>query len=423
VTADGRIRPHTRFFARLSSRVRFFEINRASSTPGALRNDRPIHSAPECRRGEHCSASHVMTRIRVLVVEDSPTIRHRLVEVLRADPEIDVIGDADDGRRAIELCQSLRPDVITLDMMLPVMTGLAATEYIMAYCPTPILIVSASTNRGELFRTYDALAAGAVDVLDKPTGDEIDDAWERRFLATVKLVSRIKVITHVRGKLRSTPPAHEIGSGRTPAAAGGPNEPRAACSLVALGASTGGPAAIVEILRALPPTFRLPILLVLHIGEPFGAAFADWLDGTSPLRVAYARDGEELPEAGRGRVVMAPPDRHLVLKEGRLRLTRNPERHSCRPSVDELFESLACEAADRCTACLLTGMGRDGAAGLLALRRAGAATIAQDEATSVVFGMPREAILLGAAQQVLALGDIAPALARAAAGAWPRGPA
>ncbi len=362
-----------------------------------------------------------MTRIRVLVIEDSITIRQRLIEVLSADPEIDVIGDADDGRKAIELCQSLRPDVITLDMMLPVMTGLAATEYIMAYCPTPILIVSASTNRGELFRTYDALAAGAVDVLDKPTGEEVEDGWERRFVSTVKLVSRIKVITHVRGKLRSTPPASETASGHAAEEAVGPEEDRfAGRSLVALGASTGGPAAIVEILRALPPSFPLPILLVLHIGEPFGTAFADWLDGTSPLRVAYARDGEELPRPGRGRVLMAPPDRHLVVKEGRLRLTRDPERHSCRPSVDELFESLAREVAGRCTACLLTGMGKDGAAGLLALRRAGAATIAQDEATSVVFGMPREAILLGAAHRVLALGDIAPALVRAAAGAGPR---
>src|SRR5512138_3237142 len=122
-----------------------------------------------------------MTKKRVLVVEDSVTVRKRLLEVLSQDPELEVIGEAADGKTAIELCQSLRPDVVTLDMMLPVMTGLAATEYIMAYCPTPILIVSASVNRGEVFKTYDALSAGAVDVFEKPRGDEFGDQWEREF--------------------------------------------------------------------------------------------------------------------------------------------------------------------------------------------------------------------------------------------------
>src|SRR5580698_6668168 len=125
-----------------------------------------------------------MRKIRVLVVEDSLSVRKRLIEVLGGDPELEIVGEADDGKTAIDLCRTLRPDVITLDMMLPVMTGLAATEYIMAHFPTPILIVSASTNRGELYRTYEALAAGAVDVLDKPTGLEVDDAWERKLIAT-----------------------------------------------------------------------------------------------------------------------------------------------------------------------------------------------------------------------------------------------
>ena len=139
--------------------------------------------------------------IRVLVAEDSLTVRKRLVEVLGEDPDLEVVGEAADGKQAIELCERLRPDVVTLDMMMPVMTGVAAAEWIMAYCPTPILVVSASTNRGELFRTYDALAAGAIDVLDKPLGNEPDGAWEARLRATVKLVSHIKVITHPRAKL------------------------------------------------------------------------------------------------------------------------------------------------------------------------------------------------------------------------------
>src|SRR3984893_15769519 len=138
-----------------------------------------------------------MAKIRVLVVEDSLTVRRRLTEILASDPDIEVVGEAADGKRAIELCLCYRPDVVTMDMMLPVMTGLAATEYIMAHCPTPILIVSSSTNRGELFRTYEALAAGAVDVLEKPGADDHEGAWETRLLSTVKLVSRIKVITHL----------------------------------------------------------------------------------------------------------------------------------------------------------------------------------------------------------------------------------
>src|ERR1700726_4546675 len=142
-----------------------------------------------------------MQKTRVLVVEDSLTVRKRLLEILAADPEIELAGEAEDGKRAIEICKKIRPDLITMDMMLPVMTGLAATEYIMAHCPTPILVVSASTNRGELFRTYDALAAGAVDVLDKPLGNEPADEWERKLVSTVKLISRIKVITHPRAKL------------------------------------------------------------------------------------------------------------------------------------------------------------------------------------------------------------------------------
>lgn len=341
-----------------------------------------------------------MSRIRVVVVEDSLTVRKRLIEVLAADAAVEVVGEAEDGKHGIELVQALRPDVVTLDMMLPVMTGLAATEYIMAYCPTPILIVSASTNRGELFRTYEALAAGALDVLDKPLGTEVADDWERKFVATVKLLSRIKVITHPRARLgarsaeRLLPPE--------------PRLPPGEIRTLAIGASTGGPAAIRDILGQLPADFPLPILLVIHIGLQFAGAFAEWLDGVSPVRVAYAVDGEPLPQVGAGRVIMAPPDKHLVLRQGRLRLTNDPERHSCRPSVDSLFESLAAELGSSCAASLLTGMGRDGADGLLALRKSGARTMAQDEATSVVFGMPREAIKLGAAEQVLPVDQVAP---------------
>ncbi len=179
---------------------------------------------------------------------------------------------------------------------------------------------------------------------------------------------------------------------------------------VAVGASTGGPRAVLEILRGLGPDFPVPILLVLHLAKGFDVALADWLNSGSPLRTSLVKDGEALPMRGQGRVLVAPPDCHMILKGGVLRLDKGPERFSCRPSVDVLFESVAMELGEASAACLLTGMGRDGAAGLLALRQARAVTIAQDEASCAVFGMPGEAVRLKAAVQVLPLDRIAPAL-------------
>jgi two-component system chemotaxis response regulator CheB len=180
--------------------------------------------------------------------------------------------------------------------------------------------------------------------------------------------------------------------------------------VVAIGVSTGGPAALVEILRALPPELKVPLILVIHINEPFGAGFAEWLGQATQRTILYPRDRSPVGES-RGTVIMAPPGKHLVVNALRFQFSHEAERHSCRPSVDVLFESLAREYGPRAVGCLLTGMGRDGAAGLLAMRQAGAATFAQDEATSVVYGMPREAALLGAVEQVLPLTKIGPALA------------
>src|ERR1700730_14823534 len=144
-----------------------------------------------------------MQKTRVLIVEDSPTVRGRLADIVASDPDIELVGQAEDGKRALEICRQCRPDVITMDMMLPIMSGLAATEYIMAHCPTPILVVSASINRGELFKTYDALAAGAIDVIDKSAVGDPGADWDRRLVSATKLVAKIRAITHPRARLMS----------------------------------------------------------------------------------------------------------------------------------------------------------------------------------------------------------------------------
>jgi two-component system chemotaxis response regulator CheB len=343
--------------------------------------------------------------IRVLVVDDSMTVRRHLIEILTREPDLEIVGEAGDGRSAVELTRQLRPDVVTLDLALPDLNGLAATEQIMAHAPTPILIVSGSFNRGEMFDTYHALAAGAVDVLDKPHDE--DTSWETRFVAAVRMVSRIKVITHLRGRLGPAGRSPELRAPRTAAlplpAAG------TSAEIVALGASTGGPGALVDVIGAIDPRLPVTMVVVLHIGKAFADSFADWLGAQTSRTIRVAQDGDPV-DGSPGRVLFAPADRHLMIERGRVRLTLDPPRHHCRPSVDVLFESIAVEYGARCTAGLLTGMGRDGATGLLAIRRAGGFTIAQDEATSIVYGMPREAVVCGAADRVLPLHEIGPAL-------------
>jgi two-component system chemotaxis response regulator CheB len=342
-----------------------------------------------------------MARIRVMVVEDSQTVRRHLVEVLGQDADLEVVGEAHDGEQATQMCRELRPDVITLDLAMPVMDGLAVTEHIMAHYPTPILIISGSHERGELFKTYDALAAGAIDVLDKPRGNELKDSWERSLLSAVKLVSRIKVITHLRGRIAGR---QKHGIGARPRSTSAPR-------VVAIGTSTGGPGALTTVLGSLGPGFPLPVLVVIHLSQAFAAAFASWLAQQVAIPVSMAEDGQPVATAA-GKVLLAAPERHLVLKDGVLRYTTDPPLHSCRPAVDVLFQSVAGDAGDRCIGCLLTGMGRDGAQGLLAIRRAGGATIAESEATAVVYGMPREAIQLDAAERVLPLHEIGPQIAQ-----------
>lgn len=387
-------------------------------------------------------------RIRVLVVDDSLTVRRHIAEVLSEDPVIEVVGEAANGREAVDLCLALRPDVVTLDVVMPVMDGLEATERIMSLLPTPIVVVSSAENRGELLPSFDALAAGAVEVVDKPRGDETDDDWAKKLRSTVRTASRVLVMTRFRhpGSPLAGATPRRSGPGTPspwpgaldptrhreppPAALLTPPVPSAFSSfpadfsartpclpeVVALAASTGGPRVLVEVLCSLPSTFPLPILVVLHLADPFAAPFADWLGRQVRLPVRFAQNGEPIPGRGSGAVILAPPNLHLEVYEKRFVLSRKPERHAVRPSADVLFESLAMEFGQCVIAGVLTGMGRDGASGLLALRKAGARTFAQDESSSTVFGMPREAIQLGAAELVLPSGSMGAALTTLARG-------
>jgi len=316
-------------------------------------------------------------------------VRKRLTDVFTGDPAFTVVGEAGDGERALELCKRLRPDVVTLDLMLPGLNGVEVTRRIMADCPTPIVIFSGMENRTMGLHLLDALSAGAVDAVEKPT----------RFVGSVEwadeLLSRVKQAARVPGAASAVAPL-------APPEPPRPQPPR----VVAIGASTGGPAAMKDILTRLSPDFPLPILLVMHLSEKFEASMVEWLGKGSAIPVRHVEDGEVLPPPGRAALLMARANRHLVLRDGRLRLVDGPERHSSRPSVDVLFESVAKDLGPRSVGCLLTGMGRDGAEGLSAMKRSGAMTLAQDEESSVVFGMPREAIRLGAARHVLALRDI-----------------
>jgi two-component system chemotaxis response regulator CheB len=242
-------------------------------------------------------------------------------------------------------------------------------------------------NRTMGLYLLDALTAGAVDAVEKPTRF-VTSEWAGELLTRVKQAAR-SPSAHVPEHLKSEPVWPMF-------------PPR----VVVIGASTGGPAAMRSIAQHLPTDFPLPILLVMHLSEKFEASMVEWLSKSIAFPVRHAVDGELLPPVGQPQLVMARANRHLVLREGRLWLSAEAERHSSRPSVDVLFESVAREVGSRAIACLLTGMGRDGAEGLQALRRAGAMTLAQDEASSVVFGMPLEAIRLGAVRHVLPLNDI-----------------
>lgn len=337
--------------------------------------------------------------VRVLIVDDSAVVREILKHMLESDPDIHVVGMAGNGVEAVALTSKLKPDLITMDLKMPHMDGMEATERIMAYCPTPILILTSYLDREGMYSSLDALAAGALDVLEKPT--IVPDAQWQAMTGTlvdkVKLLARIRVIRHVQGKTR-----RRRGERRASPVADRNVE------VVGIGVSTGGPKVLQQILSALPGDFSLSVLVVQHITEGFMSGLVDWLQPPCQLTVKIAAEGDAvLP----GRVFFAPDSSHLVVaSDGTLHLSRAEPVNGHRPSADVTLQSLAAAYGDRAAGVLLTGMGSDGAEGLRAVHEAGGLTLAQNEESCVVFGMPRAAIELGAAQHVLSLPDLTESL-------------
>jgi two-component system chemotaxis response regulator CheB len=338
--------------------------------------------------------------IKVLVVEDSPVVREFLVHVLGADPQIRVVGSAACGEEAIDAARRLRPDVITMDIHMPRMNGLEATRRIMETDPRPIVIVSGSHDPGEMATTFEAMEAGALAVMPRPEGigHEDHERTARALVRTVKAMAEVRVVRRW--------PRREGQESRNRAAAPAPAR---APGIVAIGASTGGPPALHAILAALPADFPAAVVVVQHMAPGFVSGFADWLAQLCPLPVQVARHGEAISP---GRVYIAPDGFQTAVGEtSRFVLTRcNGENGLC-PSVSHLFRSVADVLGGNAIAVLLSGMGRDGALELRELKEKGAATFAQDKESSVVHGMPGEAIRLDAAKYVLPPEEIGPVLA------------
>lgn len=404
-------------------------------------------------------------KIKVLIADDSPLVREVLKDMIEPEQDLKIVGEAVHGREAVEMAKNLMPDIITMDVMMPVMNGLEAVEEIMAYTPTPILVFSSAVNDKEMDVAFEAIARGALEVLEKPKvpSGEHYERVRAELLQKLRLLSRIHVIPHIRAKRNKrmsekaraetvAPEAAQPERGGKPEARrsarlpgqqpgrdagapaaeaprskrveealakiGGPpveliSLPRREAitkKLVVIGSSTGGPKALVQIFRRIPADFPLPILVVQHIAHSFDSGLVGWLNRESPLNIVLAENGSE-PKPGT--VHIATTGSHMVLDQGALRYKDSPPVNSCRPSVDVLFESVAAQLGSLSVGVILTGMGRDGADGLKLIRDRGGATIVQDQDSSVIFGMPKAAIDIGAADQVLPLSDIAQAIARA----------
>lgn len=348
-----------------------------------------------------------MPKVRVLVVDDSASVRQTMVEVLSADPGIEVIGVAPDPFVAARRIAEDVPDVITLDVEMPRMDGITFLRKIMSQKPIPVVMCSSLTEAGSE-TLMQALEAGAVDVILKPriaAADHLAEVGDR-IRDVVKAAARARVGAR-KPTVRRLDPGTKLTADAVLPPPSGAAMARTTEMVVCLGASTGGTEALREVLQSLPANAP-GVVVVQHMPEKFTAAFAKRLNSLCEVEVSEARHGDPVL---RGHVLIAPGDKHMLLERQGARyqvaIKDGPPVSRHRPSVDVLFRSAARAAGKNAMGVIMTGMGDDGARGLLEMKEAGAHTVAQDEATSIVFGMPKEAIALGAADKVLALDHIA----------------
>jgi two-component system, chemotaxis family, protein-glutamate methylesterase/glutaminase len=348
-------------------------------------------------------------KIRVLVVDDSAFMCKVLQEIISADPQLEVAGQARDGRDAIALAESLRPDVITMDINMPHVDGLQATEMIMSQNPRPIIIVSSESREGAT-STLRALELGAIDFVQKPsTGIDLDMRNVRDELTRkLKLAAKVRVVrTATRSKLPAPHAPLPISTGRSTGASFA-SQNGGKFPLVVIAASTGGPAAVMRVVASLPKDFAAAVLLVLHMPAAFTKQFTIQLAEIAPLPVKEA-EANELVQPGT--IYLCPGSHHLRLSSlGKIALDAGARIEGYRPCADVAFETIAAYARSLTVGVVLTGMGSDAAKGAKAVKHSGGYVIAQDETSSVIFGMPAEAIKIGAVDEVLPLDEISAAI-------------
>jgi two-component system chemotaxis response regulator CheB len=338
--------------------------------------------------------------INVLIADDSAVVREYLSYILAADSEISVVGMAQDGEEAVKMVSLLNPDLVVMDIEMPKMNGFEATRTIMETKPLPIIIVTSLWDSGQVEKTFKAMEAGALVIMEKPKGIGNPDHIEMRD----KLVEAVKVMSGVRVVRRSA----RFRNANTTIVPALPSalKTKKNIELVAIGASTGGPVAIKTILSHLPADFP-PVLIVQHISPGFINGLVDWLNDSTKMNVCLARQNQVISP---GNIYLAPDDFQMKVINNQIILTREDPEYSVRPSVASLFRSVARYFPDRAIGVLLSGMGKDGAKELKTMRESGCITIAQNFESSVVHGMPGEAINLDAVDYVLDINNIAPGL-------------